>query len=446
MRIKFSDYILEQSISDAVVSDIALEQAKAEVEVTLAITEAYIKQMEMQMYTEMEGEVTATATEKPIEGTAEQSVNDQNAAKKLSQLKYKNKHMTVGDKILWYNTVFIGRVWAWFVKVFTNMSAYFNKKHINQFLLNMKGMSDEDKANFKVRIDSVILRANNANDLNANIGMLKSALTVFMNEFGNAFELVCKKFNVDPTRFKEIATWIITRIKDEIKIPSLNLPEPVFASYAISVMFIWVTKFVSEGNKLLSDTMKNFLNKNYGVDDSQNHEDLAEVKKRLRRLQRLPGIIGTAGMKIVNKIGRKRGYFDAGKPEEYEDLDYQQTIDLIKRLMAMTDNTEVKNVRNAMTKSKFIDKTSEAISGDNVDDLTRSIAKIMFNAYKQFYKVTLTVMSNGTNCIGNIVKAIETTINNSRQQSNSETEGSSDETTESTETVEGGSSDGETTV
>lgn len=47
MTIKLSDYILEQTISDASVDDIMIEQAVAEVEVASAMLEAYFKQVAM---------------------------------------------------------------------------------------------------------------------------------------------------------------------------------------------------------------------------------------------------------------------------------------------------------------------------------------------------------------------------------------------------------------
>lgn len=47
MTIKLSDYILEQTISDASVDDIMIEQAVAEVEVASCLLEAYFKQVDM---------------------------------------------------------------------------------------------------------------------------------------------------------------------------------------------------------------------------------------------------------------------------------------------------------------------------------------------------------------------------------------------------------------
>lgn len=431
MRIKLSDYILEQSISDASASDIVLEQSIAEIEVSMAVCEAYIKQMDIQLYAEAEGPPQPQVSTQPVQqqpndgaepnqqpSVQTQSQNNQHADK-LSQLKYKNKHMTVGDKILWYNTVFLGKVWAWFVRAFTNLTAYCAKQHVDEFLKRLQNMPEDQKASFSVRINTIILRTNNANDVMVNIKELKNAVNKLITELEPTLQLACSITGVDSNHFKEISEWILPRINDEIKLPSLNLPEPIYLSYVVSQQFIWVTKFISEGNKLLSDKLKKSIDEHYGVNDS-NKNDLVEVKKRLGRLQGLPNIIGAIGMKLMNKIGRKRGYFDAGHPEVYEDLNHQQTVDLIQRLLSFTNNDEVKKEKAAMTKSNFIAKTSEAIAGENVDNVTRAIAKIMFNAYKQFYKVTLMVMSNGTNCIGHIVNVIEKTINNNNQNNQSE--------------------------
>lgn len=52
MKIKLSDYIMEQSISDASASDIVLEQNLAGVEVAKALCEAYIKHIDAMIYSE----------------------------------------------------------------------------------------------------------------------------------------------------------------------------------------------------------------------------------------------------------------------------------------------------------------------------------------------------------------------------------------------------------
>jgi hypothetical protein len=53
MKIKLSDYILEQSISDASIDDITLEQLKAELRVDIAINEFYIKNYNMGLFQEV---------------------------------------------------------------------------------------------------------------------------------------------------------------------------------------------------------------------------------------------------------------------------------------------------------------------------------------------------------------------------------------------------------
>ena len=52
MTIKLSDFILEQSISDASTIDIMLEQAEAELEVSIKLAEAYAKQLTMEYITD----------------------------------------------------------------------------------------------------------------------------------------------------------------------------------------------------------------------------------------------------------------------------------------------------------------------------------------------------------------------------------------------------------
>ena len=52
MKIKLSDYILEQSISDASVDDIEFERIIAELNVAMAVAESYVKEYNMRVYQE----------------------------------------------------------------------------------------------------------------------------------------------------------------------------------------------------------------------------------------------------------------------------------------------------------------------------------------------------------------------------------------------------------
>ena len=60
MIIQLSDYMLEQTVSDANVSDITLEQYDAQIEVSTALVRAYSKAMDMMIYSEAD---TSTSTE-----------------------------------------------------------------------------------------------------------------------------------------------------------------------------------------------------------------------------------------------------------------------------------------------------------------------------------------------------------------------------------------------
>ena len=72
MKIKLSDYILEQSISEADTTDILLEQAMSELEVCTSLAYAYLKQLTMEEYMNPDGELTAedVVTEASAEATA----------------------------------------------------------------------------------------------------------------------------------------------------------------------------------------------------------------------------------------------------------------------------------------------------------------------------------------------------------------------------------------
>ena len=73
MKIKLSDYILEQSISEADTTDILLEQAMSELEVCTSLAYAYLKQLTMEEYMNPDGELTAedVVTEASAEAAAD---------------------------------------------------------------------------------------------------------------------------------------------------------------------------------------------------------------------------------------------------------------------------------------------------------------------------------------------------------------------------------------
>ena len=66
MKIKLSDYILEQSISTASIDDITLEQLKAELCVDIAINEFYIKNYNMGLFQEVAAQ-PAQAQDNPMQ-------------------------------------------------------------------------------------------------------------------------------------------------------------------------------------------------------------------------------------------------------------------------------------------------------------------------------------------------------------------------------------------
>lgn len=119
MRIKLSDYILEQSISDTSVSDIALEQTKAEIEVSMAICEAYIKQMDMSVVME----------------SSEETNDDE---------KYVHTKKTFVQHLL----NFIRGIGNFVQKLIIRFKNSISRNKLRKILENLQKMSDEEKASF----------------------------------------------------------------------------------------------------------------------------------------------------------------------------------------------------------------------------------------------------------------------------------------------------------
>jgi hypothetical protein len=119
MIIKLSDYIIEQSISDASASDIALEQAKAEVEVTSAICEAYIKQFFM-------------------EADDENGKPQSSSGKSVSFIeKVKRFFISIGN---------------WFRRMWIKFTGWLSEKKLARIIKKLENMSPKDQKNFSIAV------------------------------------------------------------------------------------------------------------------------------------------------------------------------------------------------------------------------------------------------------------------------------------------------------
>jgi uncharacterized protein YwqG len=111
MKIKLSDYILEQSISDASASDIVLEQNLAGVEVAKALCEAYIKHIDAMIY---------------------------------SEAAYKDKKRNVIDLIVDLIKMFCNFV----RRIFTSLKSSISESKIRKILQKLKNMPESEKKSF----------------------------------------------------------------------------------------------------------------------------------------------------------------------------------------------------------------------------------------------------------------------------------------------------------
>lgn len=113
MKIKLSDYIMEQAISDASASDIIIEQAQAEMEVSAALCEAYIKEIDSFYYTEQ-------------------------------QLYPKRSPSGIGESIHRLK-IMIGNFLR---RVITNLNARLSRKRLTKIIKKLDDMSDSAKSTF----------------------------------------------------------------------------------------------------------------------------------------------------------------------------------------------------------------------------------------------------------------------------------------------------------
>lgn len=128
MRIKLSDYILEQSISVAEVNDILLEQSIAEAEVSMAICEAYMKQMDMNM------------------------INDKHIISESFTTNLENK-----KGVLYHIANFYSAITKVIVSIITRFAAWVSEKKLNSLLKNLEKMSpnEREKAVFYLPFENI---------------------------------------------------------------------------------------------------------------------------------------------------------------------------------------------------------------------------------------------------------------------------------------------------
>ena len=142
MQIKLSDYIMEQTISDASVIDIEIERCKAEIDVINKICEAEIKMINMGMIV-MEAETNGAASVlgnfgKPgIPNLAAFGGANSGGSKTGSKIK----------------ALFIS-IANWFRKMWFKIAGYMSEVRLNNILKKLNNMSDSEKAEFKGALPS----------------------------------------------------------------------------------------------------------------------------------------------------------------------------------------------------------------------------------------------------------------------------------------------------
>lgn len=123
MRINFEDFVLEQSLSDMNICDIELEQIKAEIEVTFAVIEAYMKQCRMDIYTE-----------------------DDKSSSISSIVSTSSENEETG--ILETIKRFFIKIANWFRQMWIKFISYFSEKRLNGILNKLSKVTESDRQHF----------------------------------------------------------------------------------------------------------------------------------------------------------------------------------------------------------------------------------------------------------------------------------------------------------
>ena len=152
MRIKFSDYILEQSISDSTTTDIEEEKFIAEVEVTSAIIESYMNYIKHAFITEAaDSETVAASSDDSMDSDKTDDMQDA-VDESIEDIEHPNAVDKAIDKLkVFWKCIktFFKAVWSWIIHTTTRLVGLISKLKLDMLINKMNELDTETRAYYK---------------------------------------------------------------------------------------------------------------------------------------------------------------------------------------------------------------------------------------------------------------------------------------------------------
>jgi hypothetical protein len=152
MRIKLSDYILEQSISSFDISNIENEKIMAEIDVISAIIESYIKQTKAMMYMETKDFMDLVEAADDTEDVAHVSDAENYSESAASDVGKFDKIKDKFGKTVNLIKRFFKSVWRWIVHSTTRVMSLISNKKLDMLIKKVTSLSDETKEHYKILV------------------------------------------------------------------------------------------------------------------------------------------------------------------------------------------------------------------------------------------------------------------------------------------------------
>lgn len=192
MVIKLSDYVLEQSISDASINDIELEQLVAEMDVCCKLAMAYNKQLLMESYFQEQDPVAPasgqTPTQEPAPAPATQQKLPQNLERVNNITNNQNTANNTNSEQGFFKSIagYIKRFFQWIGSKLTGVSAdaVKNIAFIERYALNA---SEQQIVQF-IRDNNVNIEWYDPNKLKGFVRSLASAAGIIKKSLNNDVE------------------------------------------------------------------------------------------------------------------------------------------------------------------------------------------------------------------------------------------------------------------
>jgi hypothetical protein len=142
---------MEQSISDSTINDIEDEKIIAEVEVTSAIIEAYIKYSKNKIFSESNSEEDADKLDRKMDESISDDIK-KTVSKSINEVEKSSIAKKTNDrlKVFWNGAkAFFKAIWNWIINSTTRLVGIISKHRLDLLIKQLENLDDSTKENYK---------------------------------------------------------------------------------------------------------------------------------------------------------------------------------------------------------------------------------------------------------------------------------------------------------